>query len=390
MKKIGLILANPITNYGAHLQAFSTQYIIEKLGFETVVLECGQIRNKRHLFWDIGFIVDLYYSVKRKLFPQKSIVISDDAYNKNKVERIKCAIDFRTRRLHNIKVFKTFEDLKEESKGLFAVVIGSDQMWLPGVSFGYINSLRFVPKGVLRISYATSLGTSVYPYYCVRSARNMWKQMDFISVREEQGAKVIKDICKNSVKVQVTADPTYLMTKEQWENAIPKQNKCDKKYVFCYFLGDDKKAKMCAKRFAVNNNLRLVSILSCESYSEIDNTYADEVIGAVSPEDFINWIRGAEYVFTDSFHGLAFSVINHKQFYVFYRIRKDAKHSRNSRIDNILEMWDCKDRLIVDPDIDWGRSMINNIDYEHVEQLISKKRIESLDFLRKALGVNEN
>lgn len=42
------------------------------------------------------------------------------------------------------------------------------------------------------------------------------------------------------------------------------------------------------------HNLHLVSIMSCESYTEIDRSFADEIVGAASPEEFINWIRGAE------------------------------------------------------------------------------------------------
>lgn len=112
------------------------------------------------------------------------------------------------------------------------------------------NSLRFAPKGVRRISYATSLGVSSYPKHCWNSARDMWKHMDYISVREEQGAKIIREICGNKVEAKVVVDPTYLMTKEQWEDVIPPKRMTDKKYVFCYFLGEDIHAKQCAKRYA--------------------------------------------------------------------------------------------------------------------------------------------
>ena len=125
--------------------------------------------------------------------------------------------------------------------------------------------------------------------------------------------------------------------------------------------------------------------MSCESFTDIDSSFADETIGAASPEEFINWIRGAEYVFTDSFHGIAFSVINHKQFYVFYRVRRDAKQSRNSRIDNILDLWQCGGRLITDTELEWGDDTESVIDYNKVDPIVSDNRRASLQFLKNAL-----
>lgn len=390
MKKIGLIIANPNTNYGAHLQGYATQHVIDKFGVETAILEVLNVKGKK-FFVDWGFIVKIYRIIMRQIKSKNDVKILGDAHFKqNIIERRETAKDFRKRRLHDVKVYTDYKKLVKDAKSFSTIMLGSDQMWAPGVSFGPIHSLRFVPKGVKRSSYATSLGVSSYPKYCWHSARNMWENMDHISVREEQGAKIIREVCQNNVDVKVVVDPTYLMSKEQWEEVIPFQKMCDKKYVFCYFLGDDVRAKMCAKRYAEKNNLHLVSIQSCESFSDIDRTFADETVGAATPEEFINWIRGAECVFTDSFHGLAFSVINHKQFFVFYRVRKDAKQSRNSRIDNILKMWDCERRLIADPDVNWDEKVVAHIDYDYVERLVTEKRNDSLAYLKKAIGINED
>ena len=390
MQKIGLILANPGTNYGAHLQAYATQYAIDNLGVETEVVECLSTPVRGHYYMDLGLVVDLYHSICKKFLKKNRKPTYDKAFQLNKKERVKLAKQFRNERLHDFRNFNDYKSLVEGVRNYDAILIGSDQLWLPGTSLGPINSLRFVPKGVRRISYATSLGVSEYPRYCWNSARDMWMNMDSISVREQQGADIIRNVCNNKKEVEVVLDPTYLLSKEQWEDAIPVKRMAEKDYVFCYFLGDDKKSKESAKRFAQEHNLHLVSILSCESYSDIDRTFADQTIGAVSPEDFINWIRGAQYVFTDSFHGLAFSVINHKQFFVYYRKRKDSSHSRNSRIDNILSLWQCEDRAIPNPEIDWKDINYSPINYEQVEKIVSKERTASLNFLKKALGVHED
>lgn len=386
MKKIGLLLANPISNYGAHLQAFATQYVIDKLGVSTEIIErTHQISKRKYV--DLGYFVYLFK--KKFLTPKKTELLFDDEFIKNRKERTELAKKFRKERLHDIKNFRSYDELVEYTKKYSAVLIGSDQLWYPGAAFGSTNSLRFVPRGVDRISYATSLGVSYYPRYCWKAARDMWKHMDYISVREEQGAAIIREICNDEVDVRVVADPTYLMPKDEWETVIPIKKMCEKRYAFCYFLGNNKSSKLCAQRYAKRHNLHLVTILSCESYSDIDRTFADENVGAVSPEDFVNWIRGAEVVFTDSFHGLAFSVINHKQFFVFYRYISNTKGSRNSRINNILKMWDCTNRLIEDPDINWQEYNVQAIDYDAVENLVAQKREESLNYLKAALKIDE-
>ena len=209
--------------------------------------------------------------------------------------------------------------------------------------------------------------------------------MDYLSVREKQGADIIHQIC-GDIDVQVVLDPTYLMTKDQWESVLPSKRIIDKRYILCYFFGNDAESKQCVKRYAKARGLQLVTILSSESYTHIDSSFADVAISDATPEDFLNLIRGAEVVLTDSFHGLAFSVINNKQFYIFYRKRDDALQSRNSRIDNILKTWEIEDRLIRKNDIDWNIQDEVQIDYSKVNRILVEKREKSLSFLKTALS----
>ena len=387
MKKIGLILANPITNYGAHLQAFATQKVVDGMGVETAILDFSRIKVREGYRVDMGFIAYCYKLLKSKLFAKNNSVLYDEAFYQNQKSRIKETKEFRKKYLHDEISYSDYKKLKEDASQYYGIMIGSDQMWLPGSSFSPLNSLRFVPSGVKRLSYATSLGVEEYPKYCWRSARQMWEEMDYVSVREQQGVNIINQVCKNQVKADLVVDPTYLLTESEWEKLIPKKCMSNEKYVFCYFLGDNDESKLCAKQYAKAHGLKLVSILSCESMGSIDRTFADQTLGALRPEDFVNWIRGAECVFTDSFHGVAFSVINERQFYVFYRKRKDSRLSRNSRIDNILNTWQIKERLISDTSLDWEKEVDKPIDYNIVKEIVLNRREHSLNYLKKALDL---
>jgi len=120
-----------------------------------------------------------------------------------------------------------------------------------------------------------------------------------------------------------------------------------------------------------------------ESFSNVDLTFSDKLLTNVSPEKFINLIRHAKLVLTDSFHGMTFSIINNVPFYVFYRIRLDAKASRNSRIDNILEIFNLHDCLVTAESLRMkGFPVIN---FKAVNFTLMHEREKSLKYLKESL-----
>ena len=383
-KKLGLILAYRGVNYGMLLQAFATQRFIERHGFKTEILEYTRTSYKHIRFtpWLPVYAVDeILKRIKKNR--QKKTEYLDEVHKKNISDRKTVSNKFIETSLTNRRVIKGIEALEAAGKEYDGVLIGSDQIWPPDAAFGNFTTLRFVPDSTNKISYATSLGVSSYPYYCRSSAAQFWKRINHLSVREEQGKRIIQDIC--NIPVEVVVDPTYLFTADEWKELIPEEQIVAGDYILCYFLGATKEHKTLAREFADKQGLKLVSILSTESVSDLDLSYADEMITGRSPNDFINLIRNAKYVLTDSFHGVAFSVINNKQFYVFYRTQVGSKNSRNSRIDNILNMWGLQNRLILN-DATVDKFSLTDINYEHVNKLVDDKRNHSVSFLINALG----
>ncbi|WP_297960249.1 polysaccharide pyruvyl transferase family protein [uncultured Ruminococcus sp.] len=383
-KKLGLILAYRGVNYGMLLQAYATQKFIERQGFKTEILEYTRTSYKHIRFtpWLPVYAADeILKRIKKK--KQNKAEILDEVHKNNISDRKKVSNKFIESSLTNRRVINGIAALEEAGKEYDGVLIGSDQIWPPDAAFGNFTTLRFVPDSTNKISYATSLGVSSYPFYCRSSAAQFWKRINYLSVREEQGKRIIQDIC--NIPVEVVVDPTYLFTGDEWKEFIPEQQIVAGDYILCYFLGATKRHKELARDFANKQGLKLVSILSTESVSDIDLSYADEIITGKGPNDFINLIRNAKYILTDSFHGVAFSVINNKQFYVFYRTKIGSKNSRNSRIDNILNMWELQDRLVRN-DATVDEFSLSDINYEHVNKLVASKRDHSISFLINALG----
>ena len=385
-RKVGTLLAlGP--NYGALLQSYATQQILVKSGYETSIITYRGSRRDilRQGLTGILFYINSHLNNEKNKKPVQKL---DTIHEENRQGRIKAQKQFIKEKFANIHSFSSHKDLVRYASSLDAVLIGSDQSWLPISMISCTSSFEFVPKGVRRVSYATSLGVSKYPKYCWKQARKVWKKMDYISVREEQGKKIINEIC-GDIPVQVVCDPTYLFSKTEWEEFIPIERLESDKYVLCYFLGTDRKLFDVARNFARAKKLKLLSILTCEVAVEGDDSFPDRLITGASPEDFVNYIRGAEYVLTDSFHGVAFSIINEKQFFLFYPQRNYLAQSRNSRLDNVIKMWDVEDRLITDKDIRWKDIKIDEINYEEVRARVSSKRKESLEYLKKALKFDD-
>ena len=81
--------------------------------------------------------------------------------------------------------------------------------------------------------------------------------------------------------------------------------------------------------------MKIVFLKFLDQYVEYDETFGDIIPFDVNPNKFLNILRGAEYVFTDSFHGCAFSILMEKQFVIFNRYAATSGASKNSRIDTV-------------------------------------------------------
>jgi hypothetical protein len=92
----------------------------------------------------------------------------------------------------------------------------------------------------------------------------------------------------------------------------------------------------------------------------------------------MGYVKNAEVVVTNSFHGICFSLIFEKEFHVANLM--GAMAERNSRLASIMDMLGLQDRAIR-PD----RVSQTPVDYVRVNALLEEKRAASLGYLKKAL-----
>ena len=337
-------------NYGGMLQAYATVNLFERLGIEYELIRYGKQRSFSEKIRSLPRLLnryllnDKYEAYKKRSGLQKHPEIA--ALNEQRNSAF-----HRFREGHFTKlspVYPNYDQLCKEAGKYAAVLVGSDQLWSPaGLPTNFYN-LKFVPDGIRKISYASSFGTKHIPWYQKTRTAEYLNRIEYISVRENAGKSIVKALTGRDVPVVL--DPVLLFDKAGWEALVEPKREIGEKYVFAYFLGRNPEYREAVTKAAKEMGLKVVVLRHLDQYIPEDENFGDIALYDVDPARFLNLLRGAEYVFTDSFHGTCFSIIHEKQFVIFKRYSDAAKHSKNSRIESLCGNLGLTDRVYTDPD----------------------------------------
>lgn len=372
-------------NYGSMLQAYATQKILDDMGIEneTINIENNSdfSRGKKRYYLsqilNFNFIKTKFGMIKLKIDKKLNKDLGDNiSIRDKKYEQFK-------EKFRLTEPYSTYKELTKACNDKYrSVIVGSDQLWLPVNVVADYYTLNFVPEGVDRVSFSTSFGISSIPSKYKETYKEFLKKIDYLSVREDAGKKIIKSLIGK--EASLVCDPTLLFNKEEWMIIQEKERFIKDKYIFCYFLGNNIEHRKFAERLKQKTGYKIVSLNHCDEYVKYSDTFADEKPYNVGPTEFLNLIRNAEYVCTDSFHGTVFSLINNVKFFTFRRYSNTSKISTNSRIDSLLDIVKLKERLLVgNEDVDIQLEKI--IDFNNVNCVLEKFRNESKEFLSTAL-----
>ena len=388
MKRVGIVSCYFHHNYGSMLQALATQMALDKLGYENETIDIsgfnGEIKKAKMLYFAKASLTsDILLS---KLGMATNVLrrkLSKGAYKENSIIRNKKFDDFYKDHFRLSEKYSSKADLSNKCKEKYsAVLVGSDQLWLPGNIAGDYYTLNFVPKEVNTIAYATSFGQSALPSDSAKKATVFLKKIRHIGVREESGQKLVKELAERSVPV--VCDPTLLFTGDEWMSIQKEEAKIIEPYILFYFLGNNPPHREFAKRLKEKTGCKIVALTHLDEYVKSDEGYADYTPYDVDPADFLNLIRNAQYVCTDSFHCSLFSMLYKKEFFTFKRYARKTKSSTNSRLDTLFNLAGVKGRVL-NGDEDVQKCLDMNIDYEKVQKNLQKIREESYQYLITAL-----
>lgn len=322
-------------NYGSTMQAYALQTTLKKLGHTNDILAYSP---KKLDAWKLKF---QNHSVKATLsYKINEFYVKKFHKNSQMPDNMFLFDAFREQYMTFSKPYSSARDLEGALQEYDAFLCGSDQIWSP-YYFDPVYFLNFVPDAKRKVPYAPSLGVSAVPEYAKKRFVNSVKAFEKISVREQQGADVIKDL--TGLDATVVADPSLLLTAEEWADlAKPMPKVQEKPYILCYFLRNNDKYHQVVQTIAKKHGLEVRIIPMVKG----DFDRPGVITEAVGPQEWISLIANANMVVTDSFHCTVFSILFEKDFATFRAFAADNKRSQNSRIEHLLHKTGLEDRIV--------------------------------------------
>nr|WP_305137232.1 polysaccharide pyruvyl transferase family protein [uncultured Schaedlerella sp.] len=375
---IGIITFHCSNNYGAMLQAYGLKTFLRRNGKEADIVRYepfymtgrhwwipyaplkglkGRIWGLFHM-WD-GFLAHLR---TREAYAKQ---LSNMNYF-----RYKYLVDKKQRKILSLAGLKQLN--------YQCYVVGSDQIWNPDITCGLRKAYfgAFENKRKKRVvSYAASIGGAELARRYDKEFAELVSRLDAVSVREETAVPYVERLYGK--EVTAVLDPVFFLKKESWQKVerIPARAKY-RKYILVYVTETNREMSDYAKKLSQETGLPVIEVraghLGTDAGFEVDYT--------AGPAELLGYIHKAEYVVSNSFHAVAFSMIYEKQFLAFVHSRLGA------RVRNIIDIHGLQDRLCDEnqlPDIHAG------IDWETVRERTKEHVRASGEYLLKNLEIGD-
>lgn len=366
MKKIGILTFHASHNYGSMLQAYALQTFLESLGNKVEIINLRNFYNsvmysfplnykylgKRKVLSSFKHIFRLYHECKKWMMFEK----------------------FLSHQLHlsNNKYY-SWSDIKNEiyDREYDVIITGGDQIWnMRCYDFDQSYYLPEKLKGIKKMSYCPSMGGHFLSEITEREKdfiKTTLSDYDLISVREKTMQLFLSNLLHKNIKVVV--DPTLLVEEEVYDKLVGNQPLIKGDYIFYYSPFRREGAEKIALSIGEQTGLPIITSIHCHPKMK---DYLD-----VGPCEYLNLIKYAKYVVGQSFHLIVFSLIFHKLFIA-------VNGSNDHRMRNILELYGLEKRG------DFNESncmqvLRESIDFDRIDTIMAKTRMESQLFIEKSL-----
>lgn len=365
------ILTQPLhNNYGGLLQAFALQHYLKHQGHDVLTVDFSKDNKLRYfgIKTIIGNVIRKYL-LRR---PLKSIFPVTD--------KLKRAIGQHTNRFiaEHIQTTQKIHSVAEftyiKQYGFDAYIVGSDQVWRPAYSPGMVAFfLSFLSNQdkAKRVAYAASFGVDNCDEFSAEQLAEyapLLQRFDAIGVREDSAV----DLCKQhfGTIAEHVIDPTLLLDKEAYCDLVIKDNiPVSNGNMMVYVLDKAPAKQQIIQQVASERRLTPFTVMP-----EQDGIYPPVT----------KWLRGfmdAEYVVTDSFHGVAFSIIFNKPFIAI------GNHGRGlARFTSVLNMFELSERLVFSQNQLTSELINTPIDFTKINQIKIAQQKLAKDFLYNVLS----
>lgn len=365
--KIAYITLHKVRNYGSVLQAYATKRVLEKLGHDPVMIDyCSprfvegnrihdefmqfKYRHKNNPVIKSLFYMAMFPTVKKK---------------KKVFEK------FLKENIVSTKQYFDIEELRNDPPEADVYCTGSDQVWNFKTN-GFFERpfyLDFGKDSIKRIAFSASFGRSALDDNELAQICMPLSRYCAIGVREMSGLSILEHLgIENRVN---TLDPTLALEPSEWMQITSDKSPFKEKYILVYEFSKASNVGAYAKELSQKTGLPVKRI----TYAYHDFHKGEDCILLPSVIEFLNLIRHAEYVVTNSFHGTVFSTVFRKKFAAVYPANFSVRLGDYLRLTNMTE------RHVEKPE-DICR-IEETIDYDRVHLKLAEEREKTLLFLQK-------
>lgn len=242
-------------------------------------------------------------------------------------------------------------------------VVGSDQVWNKTITRGYKDEYfaKKFPPNSFCVSYAASTGKKLdEPFDFVKKL----DKFKFVSVRESWLQKELSEHYPG--KISLCLDPVFLIDKKEWDLHIKNINLNLSRYVLIYSFDMTEDEYIRIEEWANKNNLYIIELITHKRTKHFTITYFDNY----GPREWLQYIKKASYIFTDSYHCSLFSIIYNIPFCCL-----------SHGLENNERTYDILERLKLYQNKDEFYTSSNQTRFE-----INREKTESLNFMKEVLN----
>lgn len=354
--KVGILSMQRVMNYGSFLQGFALKKTLESLGHqcEFIDIEQGRILPglQRTLSFLLGKAIDRY--------------LHWDIFT-----RVRYTKEFRRR--FQTEFFGMLGIDRHTVAHFDGVVIGSDEVFnfAQRVPWGYTLQLYGKVENADKvISYAGSFGHTTMEdmlHYGVTDEVSLaMKSMQAISVRDRNSFEIVKSLTGKEPHIHI--DPVLIFDFTSFVKPVKRKD-----YIIIYTYANrikDRKEIDAIKSFARRQGKKIISI-------GFYLPWCDETV-VPDPFEVLGYIKGADYIITDTFHGSVMSLKFNRKFAALVR------SSNRQKMSYLLSQFHLEDRIVSEVSA-LENVLLSTSDYGFVNDLIQAERERSLDYLKRNL-----
>lgn len=349
--KIGILTHHYVSNYGAFLQAYALREAVAKAYPNDTVEIINLINVKQFVINACGWF--RFYRDRENI--------------RCWLQKVRIPLMFaRARRRDMLLSPLCFTARKVNQQDYDVILIGSDEVWnfqdwksYHPIKFGQGLKCKHI------VAYAPSVGNSEgdIPQYAVDGI----KQFVRISVRDQKTSDLVESITEK--KAKRVLDPTFLA---DFPNA--RRLTGEKPYILFYYC-DHLPVKIRDQifQYAHAHGMEVYGAGECDKHY-------NAITANIQPFEWVEMFRNASFVFTGTFHGVVFSILNEKPFKVYL-----TNKSRIHKVNSLLEIYGLDHRQIDEDFVFDLERMKNEIDYKELKWTLDREKEASMDYLCEAV-----